>query len=83
MQAMSVMSLVDGHSCMGRMPARITQSGWNSLVGRPNTTVALLVPAGIAAVGSGIFGLWLGASASIGTSQAQNHWNALASIPSG
>ena len=48
-----------------------------------STTVALLTPAGIAAVGNDIFGLWLGASVSIGTSQAQNQWNALASIPGG
>ncbi len=50
---------------------------------RANTTVALLMPAGITAVGSGIFGLWPGASVSIATSQAQNQRNSLASIPGG
>ena len=48
-----------------------------------STTVALLMPAGITAVGSGIFGLWPGASVSIATSQAQNQRNSLASIPGG
>ena len=49
----------------------------------PSTTVALPMPAGITAVGSGIFGLWPGASVSIATSQAQNQRNSLASIPGG
>ena len=49
----------------------------------PSTTVALLMLAGITAVGSGIFGLWPGASVSIATSQAQNQRNSLASIPGG
>ena len=66
-----------GRESENSLPAYLQRTGV------PNTTVALLMPAGITAVGSGIFGLWPGASVSIATSQAQNQRNSLASIPGG